>query len=191
MPTPQSPPLFFRCEFPITEEWQKRRCVMKNLVLRDPLFEELFDFRREFDKIFNRMLTVKPWGKQEVAPGTQANFTPAVEAYVDQEAKKYICRVSLPGIEPKEVQIHVQGNVLTIVGERKYNRTTKEPELLHEEFTYGKLERTLELPEGVNTEKMNAEFVNGVLEITAPVAAISLPRKIEIKTLPMTRQVAA
>jgi HSP20 family molecular chaperone IbpA len=43
----------------------------------------------------------------------------------------------------------------------------------------------------VNTEKMNAEFVNGVLEITAPVAAISLPRKIEIKTLPMTRQVAA
>lgn len=164
---------------------------MKNLVLRDPLFEELFDFRREFDKIFNRMLTVKPWGKEEAAPWTQANFTPAVEAYVDQEAKKYICRVSLPGIEPKEVQIHVQGNVLTIAGERKYNRTTKEPELLHEEFAYGKFERTLELPEGVNTEKMNAEFVNGVLEISAPVATISLPRKIEIKTVPMTRQVAA
>lgn len=163
---------------------------MKNLVLRDPLFEELFDFRREFDKIFNRMLTVKP-GKEEGAPWTQTNFTPAVEAYVDQEAKKYICRVSLPGIEPKEVQIHVQGDVLTIAGERKYNRTTKEPELLHEEFAYGKFERTLELPEGVNTEKMNAEFVNGVLEISAPVATISLPRKIEIKTVPMTRQVAA
>lgn len=164
---------------------------MKNLVLRDPLFEDLFDFRREFDKIFNRILTVKPWGKEEVAPWTLANFTPAVEAYVDKEAKKYICRVSLPGIEPKQVQIHVQANLLTITGERNYTHTTKEPEVLHEEFAYGKFERTLELPEGVNGEKMYAEFVNGVLEITAPVAVAALPRKIEIKTIPMARQVAA
>ena len=165
---------------------------MRNLVLRDPLFEELFDFRREFDKIFNRMLTVKPWGKQEVAPGTQANFTPAVEAYVDQEAKKYICRVSLPGIEPKEVQIHVQANMLTIAGERKYTRETKEHEALYEEFAYGKFERVLELPEGVNTEKMNAEFVHGVLEITAPVASATLPRKIEIKpAAPFAKPIAA
>ena len=50
----------------------------------------------------------------------------------------------------------------------------------------------LELPEGVNTEKMQAEFVNGVLEITAPVAAAALPRKIEIKTTaPFVKQIAA
>lgn len=164
---------------------------MKNLALRDPLFEDLFDFRREFDKIFNRILTVKPWGKEEVAPWMLGNFAPAVEAYVDKEAKKYICRVSLPGIEPKDVQIHVQGNLLTIAGERKYNRTTKEPEVFHEEFAYGKFERTLEVPEGFNEEKMYAESVNGMLEITAPVSAAALPRKIEIKTIPMTRQVAA
>jgi HSP20 family protein len=84
------------------------------------------------------------------------NFVPPVEAYVDKEAKKYVCKVSLPGIEPKEVQIHVQGNLLTITGERKYNRTAKEPEVLHEEFAYGKFERTLELPEGANTEKVYA-----------------------------------
>lgn len=159
--------------------------------MRDPLFENLFDFRREFDKIFNRILTVKPWGKEEVAPWPLFNFVPPVETYVDKETKKYICKVSLPVIEPKEVQIHVQGNLLTIAGERKYNRTTKEPEVFHEEFAYGKFERTLELPEGVNEEKMYAEFVNGVLEITAPVSAAALPRKIEIKTIPMTRQVAA
>lgn len=110
---------------------------------------------------------------------------------MDQETKKYFCKVSLPGIEPKEVHIHVQGNVLTIAGERKYNRTTKGAEVLHDEFAYGKFERKLELPEGVNAEKMYAEFVNGVLEITAPVALAALPRKIEIKTIPMTKQVAA
>jgi HSP20 family protein len=164
---------------------------MKNLVLRDPLFEDLFDVRREFDKIFNRILAVKPWRQEEVAPWTFGNFAPAVEAYVDKEAKKYICRVSLPGIEPKEVQIHVRGKLLTITGERKYTRTTKEAEVLHEEFTYGKFERALELPEGVNEEKVSAEFVNGVLEITAPVAAAALPRKIEIKTIPITKQIAA
>jgi HSP20 family protein len=165
---------------------------MTGMMLRDPLFEDLFDFRRDFDKIFNRILTVKPWTKEEVTPWPLFNFVPPVEAYVDKEAKKYVCKVSLPGIEPKEVQIHVQGNLLAITGERKYNRTAKEPEVLHEEFAYGKFERTFELPEGVNTEKIYAEFVNGVLEITAPVAVAALPRKIEIKTIaPYTKQVAA
>ena len=164
---------------------------MTNLVLRDPFFEDMFDFRREFDKIFNRMLTVKPFEK-EVASWKPFNFVPAIEAYVDKETKKYVCKASLPGIEAKEVQIHVQTNLLTITGERKYTRETKEYEALHQEFAYGKFERVLELPEGVNTEKMNAEFVNGVLEINAPITAVALPRKIEIKpATPYTKQVAA
>jgi HSP20 family protein len=165
---------------------------MRNLILRDTLFEDLFDVRREFDKIFNRILTAKPWGREEVAPWTSGNFAPAVESYVDKEGKKYFCRVYLPGIEPKEVSIHVQGNLLSINGERRFTRTSKELELLHEEFVYGTFERTLELPEGVTTEKMYAEFVNGVLEITAPVAAVALPRKVEIKTVPtIGKQIAA
>ena len=164
---------------------------MTGMTLRDPLFEDLFDFRRDFDKIFNRILTVKPWEKDELGRWPVFNFIPPVESYVDKETKKYVCKVSLPGIEPKEVQIYVKGNELTISGERKFVRTAKEAELLHEEFAYGKFERVVELPEGVNTEKLYAEFVNGVLELTAPVAALALPRKIEIKTVPMTKQIAA
>jgi HSP20 family protein len=164
---------------------------MTNLILRDNLFEDLFDVRREFDKIFNRMLAVKPLAKGEVAPWSGFNFVPAVETYVDKDAKKYFCKVSLPGINPKEVQISLQGNLLTITGERKLEKETKEADYFHKEFAYGKFERTLELPEGVNSEKINAEFLNGVLEITAPVAAVALPKKIEIKTVPMTKQMAA
>ena len=163
---------------------------MTNLMWREPFFEDLFDFRRDFDKIFNRLLTEKPWDK-EIAPRKLYNFVPAVEAYVDKETKKYVCKVSLPGIEPKEVQIHVQGDLLTITGERKFTREVKHEEVLHEEFAYGKFERIVELPEGVNTEKITAEFVNGVLEITAPVAAVALPRKIEIKVTPYVKQIAA
>ena len=164
---------------------------MTNLIVRDNLFEDLFDVRREFDKIFNRMLTVKPWGKLEAAGLGEFNFAPAIETYVDKEAKKYVCKVSLPGIDPKEVHVSVEGNMLTIIGERKVEKKTEEAEYFHEEFAYGKFERTLELPEGVNNEKFSAEFVNGVLEITAPVAAVALPKKIEIKTVPLIKQAAA
>jgi HSP20 family protein len=164
---------------------------MTNLILRDNLFEDLFDVRREFDKIFNRMLTTKPWSKEEAAQLTGFNFVPPIESYVDKDTKRYVCRVSLPGIDPKEVHVSVQGNVLTITGERIVEKKAKEAEYFHEEFTYGEFERTLELPEGVNAEKINAEFVNGVLEITAPVAAVALPKKIEIKTVPFTKQMAA
>jgi HSP20 family protein len=164
---------------------------MTNLIVRDNLFEDLFDVRREFDKIFNRMLTVKPWGKEEVARLSEFNFLPAVETYIDKEAKKYVAKISLPGIDPKHVYVSVQNNVLTIIGERKEELRAKEAEYFHEEFSYGEFERALELPEGVN-EKINAEFMNGVLEITAPVTAVALPRKIEIKTtVPLTKQMAA
>lgn len=165
---------------------------MTKLILRDNLYEDLFDFRREFEKIFNRMLTVSPVVKDEVAPWTGFNFVPAIETHLDKESKKYFCKVWLPGIEPKEVQINLQGNLLTIYGERKLEKKTKEAEYFHQEFAYGKFERVIELPEGVVGEKLIAEFVNGVLEITAPVAAVALPRKIEIKTVvPLQKQMAA
>ncbi|HUA00957.1 MAG TPA: Hsp20/alpha crystallin family protein [Candidatus Aquilonibacter sp.] len=148
------------------------------------LYEELFGFRREFDEMFNRILGGKPWAEGRALPSYQAEFTftPAVEAYVDKEGKKYVCRVTLPGVEPKDVQVQAQGNLLTIHGERKFTRTAKEVEPIEQEVAYGMFERTITLPEGVIAEKLTAEYANGVLEITAPIAAAALPRKIEVKT---------
>lgn len=169
---------------------------MKSLYNTERLFEDLFGVRREFDEMFNRILTDRSWGlelpefKKEF--NKEFNITPAVETFVDKEAKKYVCRIVLPGVEPKDVQVQAQGNLLVIRGERKLTHRTKEAELFEEEINYGIFERTLTLPEGVNTEKLTAEFVNGVLEITAPVAGAALPRKIEIKTTaPFTKQIAA
>ena len=158
------------------------------------LYEELFGFRREFDQMFNRILTGKPWTEWAELPAfkKEFNFTPAVEAYVDKEGKKYVCRVALPGVEPKELQVHAQGNLLTIHGERKLTRGMKEVELMEQEVAYGVFERTLTLPEGVIVERLTAEYVNGVLEIAAPIAVAALPRKIEIKTTPsFVKQIAA
>jgi HSP20 family protein len=163
---------------------------MKSIVPRESLYQDLFDFRRDFEQIFNRIFLGKPL-KEGFVPTPKFEFLPAVESYVDKEAKKYICRVSLPGIEPKDVEILATEKLLKIKGERRFVRTTKEVDLLNEEMCYGWFERELELPEGVVTEKLTAEYRNGVLEIAAPVAAAALPRKVEIKTGPSVKQVAA
>lgn len=162
-----------------------------NLIPRDSFFQDLFDFRRDFDQIFNRILLGKPLLREQFVPTEKLDFFPAMESYLDKDGKKFICRLSLPGIEPKDVEIQTKGNLLTIRGERKVVRTSKEVDLMNEEIVYGKFERTLELPEGVLAEKLTAEYQNGMLEITAPVAVAALPRKVEIKVVPISRQIAA
>lgn len=97
----------------------------------------------------------------------------------------------MPGIDPKDVQIHAHGNSLTITGERKVNRTAKDVDVLRNEIFYGAFERTLSLPPGVEADKLNAEYNQGVLEISAPIAASALPRRIEIKTTAPSKQMSA
>jgi len=155
-------------------------------------FDELFGFRREFDEIFNRIASRRPWTAEFAEFKKTLSMTPAVESYVDKEAKKYVCKVTLPGVEPKDVEVHAQNNLLTIRGEKKVTREKKEVEYYESEIAYGVFERTVPLPEGVLAEKLTAEYINGVLEITAPMAAVALPRKIEIKSsVPFAKQIAA
>jgi HSP20 family protein len=156
---------------------------MTKLVPRESLFQDLFDFRRDFDQIFNRFLSL-PSGHEERT--SMAGFTPAVESFIDKDDKKFHCQVMLPGVDPKDVSLQVQGNILTISGERSSSRETKESDYLHKEITYGSFQRSLSLPDGVDKDKLTAEYRNGVLEITAPIAAAALPRKVEIKALPAT-----
>jgi HSP20 family protein len=139
------------------------------------------DFRRDFDHMFNRFLN---WGgPQEEQPLTEG-FIPAIETNIDKDAKKFQCRVMLPGIDPRDVDIQVLGNTLSISGERSSSHETKESDYLHREITYGSFQRMIELPEGADKDKLTAEYRNGVLEITAPMSAAALPRKIEVKSLP-------
>src|SRR6202008_4991050 len=104
---------------------------------------------------------------------------------------KFHCDVELPGVDPKDVEIHVQGNTLTISGERTSTRETNEADYMQKEISYGSFTRSLVLPEGVDRERVSAEYRNGVLEITAPVATASLPKKVEIKAIPASRAASA
>jgi HSP20 family protein len=163
---------------------------MTHLIPRDNFFQDLFDFRRDFDQIFNRFLSW-PSAQEESVVTTTALFTPPMECFVDKDGKKFHCNVALPGVDPKDVSLQVQGNTLTISGERSASRETKETDYLRREITYGAFQRSILLPEGVDRDKLTAEYRNGILEITAPISVAALPRKVEIKALPGAARHAA
>ena len=71
-----------------------------------------------------------------------------------------------------------------ISGERSTSRETREADYRHREISYGSFARAISLPEGVDADKLTAEYRNGMLEITAPLATAALPRKVEIRALP-------
>jgi HSP20 family protein len=163
---------------------------MANLVRREHIFDDLFDLRRNFDHIFNRFLTGSASSAERQ---TQMLVTvPPIEAWIDQEKKKYHLGVAMPpGMDPDEIKLTLQGNRLTVSGEHKSEREKKKGEYLQQELTYGSIERTIELPEGVNTGELTAEYNNGVLKITAPLSASALPKQIEIKSSAKAKGVGA
>jgi HSP20 family protein len=159
---------------------------MANLAGRETLFTDLFDFRRDLNGIFNRLVTGSPSGNER--PNRLIAVVPPIEAWVDKDDKKFHVSIALAGIDPKDIQLNVQGNALTVSGEQKMSEEKKDAD---QEFAYGAFERTIPLPEGVDTEKLTAEYKNGVLEITAPMSANALPRLVEIKTLPFVKGASA
>src|SRR3984893_3218213 len=162
---------------------------MANLAARETFFNTLFDFRRDLNGIFSRLVTGSPSGSERALKMIAA--VPPIEASVDKNEKKYNLSIALAGVDPKDVQLSVQGNNLMVSGEQKASEEKKEANYQYQEFSYGRFERAITLPEGVDTEKLTAEYKNGVLEITAPMSANALPRKIEIKTLPVAKGAAA
>jgi HSP20 family protein len=138
-------------------------------------YRDLFDFRRDFDEIFTHLIAGWP------TESGYKPYVPAVEAWTDPESKKFYVRVALPGVDPHNVKVEVQGKTLTIGGSWKSVKAPEEAGYLHREFAYGDFERVVTVPEGVDVEKITAEFNQGMLEISAPMAFAALPHRIEIK----------
>lgn len=77
-------------------------------------------------------------------------------------------KAEIPGIEPKEIQVSLQDQVLTIKGEKKQEREEKDEHRYRMERSYGVFARSLQLPVPVDREKVAAKFKNGLLTITLP-----------------------
>jgi HSP20 family protein len=101
-------------------------------------------------------------------------------------------RADLPGLTKDDVKVEMTNDMLTISGERKKEIEEKREGFYRSERSYGSFYRQIPLPEGVQTEKANAIFRNGVLEITMPAAKLKTPvRKLEIKEAPLAKAAKA
>jgi HSP20 family molecular chaperone IbpA len=145
---------------------------------RDPVFTDLFDFRRDLNSIFNRLVTGSGSPSGSERPSRMLVAVPPIEAWVDKDQKKYHLSIPLAGVDPKDIELNVQGNNLAVSGEQKLSEEKKDANYIYQELAYGRFERSITLPEGVDAEKLTAEYKNGVLEITAPINANALPRKV-------------
>ena len=135
----------------------------------------LFPLHTEFDDLFARFFGEEPWGVRPWETG----LLPAVESFV--RGDELVVRADLPGIDPKNVELAVEGDRLTIKGERKMVDEGKRGNEFYREVSYGRFERTITLPTGVDAESIKAAYHDGVLEVT-----MKAPKGMATKKVPIT-----
>ena len=129
--------------------------------------EELSTWHRDIDDLFGRF-----FGQRD---NSGANWAPRMETY--RKDSEYVIRADLPGVNPNDVHVHTEANLLTITGERKGEEKGSE----YRETFYGKFERQVALPQGVEPDKIAARCEHGVLEVRVPLPAQLAGRKIPIQ----------
>jgi HSP20 family protein len=140
-------------------------------------FQAITEMQHEMNQLFSRFFGEgEQVGNQWLSPS--ASYVPQIESAV-RENTLYV-RADLPGIDPKDVEVTVEGNRLTLRGERKAEHEGPENGYVHREVQYGSFVRNFTIPEGVKAEDIHAKYRNGVLELSIPLPASVLPKKVTV-----------
>ena len=107
-------------------------------------------------------------------------FVPAVD--LSETDKEYTIHVSIPGIKKENIVLDIKGRVLTVSGERTFEKENKDKNYYKIETSYGAFKRAFELPEGANVANVQASYQDGILEVLIPKeATVDTVKKVEIK----------
>ena len=134
---------------------------------------------RELERMARRWQSPFPRLFEDFEENYDEEFTPAVESYVKNG--NLVVRADVPGLELKDLDVSIIGNVLCVKGERKSEQEVKKEDYLRREVSYGAFERRMTLPEGAAADKVKASFKNGVIEITVPLAKETVAKKVPIE----------
>ncbi len=137
-------------------------------------FRELERMRREMDRIWDSFFERRPVRAEE-----EAEWLPTLD--VSETKDNYVVKAELPGIDPKDIDISLMNDILTIKGEKKQEKEEKEENYHLIERTYGSFTRGIRLPGQVQSDKINASFKNGVLKVTLPKTEEAKKKEIKIK----------
>ena len=105
-------------------------------------------------------------------------WAPAVDIFETEH--ELVVKADLPDIKPEELDIRVENNILTIRGERKFEKKVNENNYLRVERSYGAFSRSFSLASTVNSEAIKAEYKNGVLTLTIPKREEAKPKQIKV-----------
>jgi HSP20 family protein len=144
-----------------------------------------FTLMRRMQEELNRAFS--PSGSGSSSPGAGSGlWVPPIEiAYRDSN---FVVSAELPGIPDENVTVEIDDDAIVIQGERQIEHTETKGGMTRTERRYGEFYRAIPLPDGADPEKARAEFKNGVLQITVPVAqAKSNTRQIPIETSSSTQ----
>jgi len=137
-------------------------------------FGELSPFRKEMDRLWNRFLGETPFART-----FNEMWSPSVD--ISETKDDFVVKAELPGLEAKDVNVSISGNVLTIKGEKKAEEEEKDEHYHRVERYSGSFQRVFQLPSGVKADKVEASFDKGVLKVTLPKVEEAKKKEIEVK----------
>lgn len=130
--------------------------------------------KREMDRLFERFFE-SPWAEMPAL----GDWTPALDVTEGKDA--IVVKAEVPGVEPKEIAVSLEGDLLTIKGEKEQRKEDKDERQHRVERSWGAFVRSVRLPAPVDAGKVTAAFKNGVVTVTLPKAPGAKGTTIPIK----------
>jgi HSP20 family protein len=152
----------------VMERWRPRR----GLAPWRP-FRELEEMERNLDAFGWPWPAV--WRRM---PALDMGWAPAVEVF--EKKDKYVVKAELPGMKEEDIDVSVDGDVLTINGKREAEKEVNEEDYYLCERSYGNFSRSISLPSSVDAKKIEATYEDGVLEVSLPKAPETKAKKVAV-----------
>jgi HSP20 family protein len=150
--------------------------IMNPLTRWDP-FKEMEETQNRLARILGLAPARAANGGQEVMTVTE--WAPSVDIIEDD--KEWLLKADLPEVKKEDVKVTVEKGVLTITGERKFEKEEKDKRYHRIERSYGNFLRSFTLPDAADGSKVNAEFKDGVLKVHLPKGEQARPKAVEVK----------
>jgi len=145
---------------------------MRTTLSRFEPFRGVSTLQDQFNRLFNEALD------RSAEEGSLTPWAPAVDIFETEH--ELVVKADLPDIKPEELDIRVENNILTIRGERKFEKKVNENNYLRVERTYGSFSRSFSLANTVKSEAIRAEYKDGVLTLTVPKREEAKPKQIKV-----------
>jgi HSP20 family protein len=156
---------------------------MRTTLSRFEPYRGAASLQEQFHRLFN-----EAWDRSSDEGGLTA-WAPAVDIYETEH--ELVVQADLPDIKPEELDIRVENNILTIRGERKFEKKVNENNYLRLERTYGSFSRSFSLANTVDSAAIKAEYKDGVLTLTVPKREEAKPKQIKVNVSTPAVAVAA